>query len=125
MNLSIMLKLLHTLEQMRKHERWSRPQVEAYQAEALRRLREHAYARSPFYQEFHKGLAERPLHELPVLTKAMMMEHFDELVTDRAIRLEAARAYAANDNEGQRGGSRVWTAVCRDGKRPGAGGGCP
>jgi len=34
MNISIMLKLLHMLEQLRKHERWTRPQLEAYQAEA-------------------------------------------------------------------------------------------
>jgi hypothetical protein len=27
--------------------------------------------------------AEPPHHELPVLTKAMLMEHFDEVVTDR------------------------------------------
>ena len=100
MNISIMLRLLHTLEQLRKHERWTRPQLEAYQAESLRRLRDYAYARAPFYQKFHKGFTDRPLQELPVLTKAMMMEHFDELVTDRAIRLEAVRAHAASDKEG-------------------------
>ena len=53
MNIQIMLKRLRTLEQLRKHERWTRPQLEAYQAEALRRLREYAYAHSPFYQRFH------------------------------------------------------------------------
>ncbi len=93
---------------MRKHDYWTRPQLEAYQAEALRRLREYAYARSPFYQKFHQGLTERPLHELPVLTKAMMMDHFDELVTDRAVRLAAVRAHAANDREGQRFLDRYW-----------------
>jgi putative adenylate-forming enzyme len=102
MNIPIMLKLLHTLEPLRRHECWTRPQLEAYQAESLRRLREYAYAHSPFYQRFHQGFTDRPLHELPVLTKAMMMEHFDELVTDRAIRLEDVRAHAANDREGAR-----------------------
>ncbi len=68
MNIPIMLKLLHTLEHLRKHERWTRAQLEAYQAESLRRLREYAYARSPFYQRFHKGLFDRPLSELSVLT---------------------------------------------------------
>ena len=89
------MKLLYNLEQLRRHERWTRPQLQEYQAESLRRLREYAYARSPFYQRFHRGLFERPLHELPVLTKAMVMEHFDELVTDRAIHLDAVRAFAA------------------------------
>lgn len=93
MNIQIMLKLLHQLEQLRRRERWTRPQLEAYQTEALRRLRAHAYEHSPFYRQFHQGLAERPLHELPVLTKTTMMEHFDELVTDRSISLRDVRAY--------------------------------
>lgn len=100
MNIQIVLKLLHQLEQLRRHERWTRPQLEAYQAEALRRLREYAYARSPFYQQFHKGLTDRPLHELPVLTKAMMMEHFDELGTDRSVSLRDVRAHLQSDLDG-------------------------
>lgn len=95
MNIRIMLNLLHTLEQQRKRERLTREALQTYQAEALNRLREYAYARSPFYQKFHRGMHERPLQELPVLTKAMMMEHFDELVTDRSLRLEDVRAFAA------------------------------
>ncbi|MEK7786982.1 MAG: phenylacetate--CoA ligase family protein, partial [Chloroflexota bacterium] len=43
-----------------------------------------------------------------MLTKAMMMDHFDELVTDRAVRLAAVRAHAANDREGQRFLDRYW-----------------
>ena len=46
-------------------------QLQAYQARALRQLRDHAYARSPFYRRFHAGRTDRPLTELPVLTKAM------------------------------------------------------
>lgn len=108
MDISIMLKLLHTLEQLRKHERWTRAQLDTYQAESLRRLREYTCARSPFYQKFHQGLFDRPLSELPVLTKAMMMEHFDDLVTDRSLRLEAIRAYAAQGEAGQRYRNRYW-----------------
>ena len=54
---------------------------------AVKRLIRFARTNSPFYTEFHRGLEEVPLEELPVLTKATMMEHFDELVTDRRIRL--------------------------------------
>ncbi len=100
MNIQLVLKLLHQLEQMRRHELWTRPQLEAYQAEALRRLREYTYARSPFYQQFHKGLTDRPLHELPVLTKSMMMEHFDEFVTDRSISLRDVRSHLQSDPDG-------------------------
>ncbi|MBI3943220.1 MAG: phenylacetate--CoA ligase family protein [Chloroflexi bacterium] len=102
MDIQIMLKLFHTLEQLRKHDRWTHSQLEVYQAESLQRLREHAYTYSPFYQRFHQGLMDRPLRELPVLTKAMLMEHFDELVTDRAVRLEAVRAYMAHATGDQR-----------------------
>jgi phenylacetate-CoA ligase len=100
MDMQLLLKLMNTLRQMRKHERWSRAQLEAYQAKELLRLREFAYARSPFYQQFHKGLFDRPLRDLPVLTKATVMENFDALVTDRAIRLEEVRAHMVNDREG-------------------------
>jgi putative adenylate-forming enzyme len=79
-----------------QHESWSRHQLSSYQERALQTCREYAYAHSPFYQRFHRGLTERPLHELPVLTKAMMMEHFDELVTDHTIRLQDAQQYLAH-----------------------------
>ena len=102
MNIQIMLKLLHTLEQLRKHERWTRSQLENYQAVALRELRNYAYQRSPFYQRFHKGLIDRPLAELPVLTKAMLMENFDDLMTDRTLRLENIRRFAEAGEVGQR-----------------------
>ena len=108
MNIQIMLKLLHTLEQLRKHERWTRKQLEWYQAEALSAVRQYAYERSPFYQKFHKGLTGHSLHELPVLTKAMLMEHFDELVTDRSLHLEDVRAFAARGEAGQRYKRRYW-----------------
>ncbi|MEK6574489.1 MAG: hypothetical protein AABZ58_09285, partial [Chloroflexota bacterium] len=120
MNIQIMLKLLHTLEQLRKHDQWTRPQLEAYQAEALRRLREYAYAHSPFYQRFHRGLFDRPLHELPVLTKAMLMEHFDEVVTDRSVHLEAVRAFAGERLEGRLFLDRYWvTATSGSSGQPG------
>lgn len=108
MNTRMMLELLWTLRQLRQRERWPRRQLEAHQVEALRRLREYAYARSPFYQKFHRGLTDRPLAELPVLTKAMVMEHFDELVTDRAVRLADVRGHLASFKEGQRYLSRYW-----------------
>lgn len=120
MNLQLMLKLLHTLEQLRQHERWARPQLLAYQAETLHRQREYVYAHSPFYQRFHKGLFERPLSELPVLTKTMMMEQFDDLVTDRQIRLETVRGYTAKNAGNTRYLGRYWvTATSGSSGQPG------
>jgi phenylacetate-CoA ligase len=102
MNIRMLVRVLHALEQLRKHEGWTREQLEAYQSEQVRRLRAYAYAHSPFYQQFHKGLESRPLHELPILTKAMLMEHFNNLVTDRTLRLADVRTYAAQGQAGKR-----------------------
>ncbi len=96
MDIQIVLSLLAQMRQFRPREHWTRQQLEAHQADALRSLREYAYAHSPFYQQFHRGLYDAPLQELPVLTKAMMMEHFDDLVTDRAIRLDEVKAHMRN-----------------------------
>lgn len=111
MEIKQLLKLLHGLEQLRQRERWTRLQLETYQAESLGQLRHYAYTHSPFYQRFHRGLFERPLPELPVLTKAMLMEHFDELVTDRSIHLEAVRKFAAARLEDRRFLGRYWVTA--------------
>ena len=87
MSILIFFSLFSALRRLRLQDRWTRQQLEAHQTKSLVRLREYAYARSPFYRRFHRGLEHKALHELPILTKAMMMENFDDLVTDRAVRL--------------------------------------
>ena len=68
-------------------------ELERQQAHRLAALRRFVLARSPFYQRFHRGLERQPLQALPVLTKATMMEDFDDLVTDRSVRLADAEAF--------------------------------
>ncbi len=96
MDIQIVLSVLSQMRQFRLRDHWTSQQLEVHQTNALRSLRRYAYAHSPFYQRFHQGLVDAPLQELPVLTKAIMMEHFDELVTDRAIRLQEVKAHVAN-----------------------------
>jgi hypothetical protein len=74
-NLSVVLRVLGHRHTLRQLDRWTRERQQAYQARALRQLRGHAYAHSPFYRRFHAGRTDHPLHELPVLTKAIVMEH--------------------------------------------------
>jgi putative adenylate-forming enzyme len=93
MSTQIVLKVLALRHRLRQRDRWTRSQLEKYQGRALRLVREHAYARSPFYGRFHRGFADRPLKDLPVLTKQMVMEHFDELVTDPTVRLAEVEAH--------------------------------
>lgn len=95
MSTQIILKVLALRHRLRQRDRWTRGQLEEHQAQALRLLREHAYDRSSFYGGFHKGFTDRPLGDLPVLTKQMIMEHFDELVTDPTIRLADVEAHLA------------------------------
>jgi len=93
-----LLTLLRVGLQRSRQERsatWSRARLEQHQAKRLRALRKLVAARSPFYQRFHRGLEDRPLQDLPILSKATMMENFDALVTDRQIRLAEAEQYLA------------------------------
>ncbi|MHB1131031.1 MAG: phenylacetate--CoA ligase family protein [Chloroflexota bacterium] len=108
MKIGTMLGVLRATGELRRRERWTKGQLADYQADALRRLRQYTQAHSPFYQSFHRGLADRPLHELPVLTKATMMAHFDELVTDRAVHLKDVEAHLAGPNPDARFLDRYW-----------------
>lgn len=55
----------------------------------------HARANSPYYRELYRHLPDRieTAEQLPVTDKKMLMEHFDEWCTDRAVTLEAAEAF--------------------------------
>ncbi len=111
MNIRIIAGLLSQLGHLRRHDQWTRQTLEAHQADELLRLRAHAVESSPFYRRFHAGLEDRPLHELPVLTKAVLMENFDDLVTDRAIRLDDVRAHIAGGEPGRRYLGRYWASA--------------
>jgi len=80
---------------LRTHDHWRRDELLAYQARGLRELRGYAVARSPFYRELHRGLEDAPLSALPAVTKATLMDRFDDLVTDRDIRFADVEAYLA------------------------------
>lgn len=95
MDTRMMLTILWELGQLRRREQWTREALEAHQRRALRKLRDQAYTRSTFYRMFHRGLTDAPLEDLPVLTKSLLMEHFDNLVTDPRIRLSDVQAHAA------------------------------
>lgn len=62
--------------------------IRAKQEQRLRALLAHAVAHSPYYRRRFAGLdvSRCALQELPTLTKAEMMEHYDELVTDRRLK---------------------------------------
>lgn len=105
---------------LRRHDRWSRGQIIQHQDRALRRLREFAHQHSPFYASFHKGRERSPLGELPVLTKSVLMDQFDALVTDRAVRRNDVEAYLKNPSGGTRfRGRYVVSATAGTTRQPG------
>lgn len=95
MDLRLITRVLALRRSLRRHERWTQSQLSQHRQRAVGELRGFAYARSPFYRQFHRGLLDTPLEELPVLTKSELMEHFDEVVTDRRIRLRDVEAHLA------------------------------
>lgn len=73
------------------HDKWTRQELARYQRRQLLRLLRHAVRHSPFYRELYAGIRideGTAMKELPVITKKMMMQNFDRLVTDRRLRLE-------------------------------------
>lgn len=106
-------RVLGRVGTLRKHDGWTGDQLEDHQNLALAALRDHAYANSPFYQEFHRGLEDAPLQELPVLTKQTVMDNFDTFATDRGINLEDVRTHLAQGGEGRFMG--VYEAIATSG----------
>jgi putative adenylate-forming enzyme len=88
-----MAGLLRERARLRAHDRWTRDEVRGHQAKRLAELRGFAASNSPFYRELHRGLEDAPLASLPVVTKAILMERFDDLVTDRAVHLADVESY--------------------------------
>ena len=91
----LVLGVLARRHRLRCRDAWSRERLLDYQARELARLRRYAYTRSPFYRRFHAGGVDGPLSTLPVLTKSLLMENFDELVTAQDVRLDAVEEYLA------------------------------
>lgn len=107
----LLLRLLWQRRELRRRERWDRERLESYQVQALARLRKFVYAHSPFYQTFHRGQYQAPLHELPILTKSLLMENFDDLVTDRSLRLKEIRDHLHRLPREERHLGRYWASV--------------
>ena len=93
MNVATIAGVLRERARLRTHDGWSRDEVLAYQARRLADLRAFSSSQSPFYRDLHRGLDDAPLEALPIITKATLMERFDDLVTDRDIYLADVEAF--------------------------------
>jgi phenylacetate-CoA ligase len=82
-----------------KHECWSRAKLEELQQRRLAKLLDWVTQRSPFYRELcstHQMSQPYSLQDFPVMDKRTYMKHFDEIVTDRRLRLSELQKHMAN-----------------------------
>ena len=81
---------------LRVHDGWTRAELALHQRRQLGSLVRHALEHSRVYRELYRGLAlgeEIDLQALPVTNKQLMMDHFDSVVTDSRLKLDALRAH--------------------------------
>lgn len=82
---------------MQKAERYSEKELYDLQSERLRALVRHCYDHVPYYRNLFDQLLLKPediktrddLRKLPVLTKQMVRDHYDELIADNAAELKS------------------------------------
>lgn len=94
MNLWVLLitHLKHLLNSRRSAET-----IRVQQLKKFRRLVTYAYRHSPYYRELisARGIDIKSCvpEDFPVMTKSVLMEHFDEIMTDRRINREAINEF--------------------------------
>ncbi len=111
MDLWMISRVLWLRRALRRRERWSPARLREHQQRELAALRGFASTRSPFYRRFHAGLDGAPLEALPVLTKATLMDNFDQLATDPAVRLAYLQAYLDTLHSNERFAGRYWVSA--------------
>ena len=89
--------------QMIERDHWPHERMIEYQRRRLREIVQHAAANSPYYREVigDVGKGDIKLHELPILTKTTLMAEFDQIVTDRRMRLADAEEHLASESAGE------------------------
>ena len=86
----VQTRLLSTMDDRIRRLGWDVGRIEAHQRDHLRALLAHAIEYSPFHRRRLAGIDPgsfelRDLARLPVMTKSMMMDEFDDVVTDARI----------------------------------------
>jgi phenylacetate-CoA ligase len=85
----------HAMRCAQEGERLAPDAFAALQERKLRDLLRWAVERSPFYARLYQGLdvARAPLTDLPPIAKEQVQRHFDDVVTDRRLRLDEVRRF--------------------------------
>lgn len=99
-------RLLWNLYRQKRNAGRTKEQIEKLQKMKLEKLLLFAYENSPYYRKafeaegiFLENISTTPLENFPVLDKGILMEHFDELVTDRGLKQEALLQFDETSEE--------------------------
>jgi len=87
MDLRLISRVLFLRAAWRRRDHWDDARITAHQEHSLQELRRATYAGSEFYRRHHAGLHDAPLDQLPAVTKADLMDHFDEAITTPDLKL--------------------------------------
>lgn len=81
------------------HQAWSRERLRQFQDEKLREMLRRAVATSRFHRDRVGELVARqaPLSEFPAMTKSMLMENFDSIVTDSRVTRSVVERHLSGD----------------------------
>jgi len=104
-------RLLARRRRLAARDGWTSAQLETHQRRELDGLRRFAYKRSPFYREFHFGKTEASLEKLPVLSKKLLMDRWDQIVTDRSLNRDAVLGFVEGLTEPARLNGRHFVAT--------------
>ena len=75
-------------------DRWSWDKIASVQEKRMNALVKYAREKSPFYQKRYENIgSDFSLTDLPPVSKPELMEHFDDVVTDRNITMERIKVF--------------------------------
>lgn len=108
MDIRVLAELQFLRTRWKRRDRWSARQIKAHQEKALHNLRRATYSGSEFYRQHHAGLFDAPLTQLPPVTKADLMTHFDQAITAPRLRLADVEEYLRNLVTSRADPGRAW-----------------
>ena len=94
------IRLLWDLYQLKENTAKSQEQIKKTQDKKLREMLRYAYQHSAYYRRTFsqagitgENIDNIPLKQFPVIDKEMLMQNYDELVTDSEVKQEKLRAF--------------------------------
>ena len=102
--MELIQEILYTSQnsiEMSRRENWNLLQLKTFQHQRLKQLVDYAIENSPFYRKLYRSygvdsFSGITLQDLPIINKKVMMENFDEIVTDPNLKLDALSEFLSS-----------------------------